>query len=224
MARFIPGPLAAAISGPLGGLSFVAGSGSGIIRTRPRRSRSLSNAQTKQLTLLRIIQESWASLEEDAQLAWRQAAAQITFTDSLGVARHLSGYHLYLYVQGRRGYPPQPDDIPTALRTLPALTLSLTSSVATSTLQLSWTTPEVAARWYHVFAGRTLSSSPYAEPRSRKLIWVQSGLFTTRNLWGDFAARFGAPIAGETVRFWLQRSWYFSLPSPEITASFTVGA
>lgn len=224
MARYIPGPLAAAISGPIGGLSFVAGSGSGIIRTRPRRSQSLSPAQTQQLTLLRIIQRSWAALDDEAQAAWRQAATQITFPDRLGVHRHLSGYHLYLYVQGRRPFPPQPDDIPTATRILPALTLSLTSSVATSTLTLSWTLPDSGARFYHVFAGRTMSASPYAEPRSRKLIWVQSGTFLSRALWDDFVARFGAPSPGERVRFWLQRSFYFTLPSTEITAAFTIGA
>lgn len=224
MARFVPGALAAAISGPIGSLSFVAGSGAGVIRTRPRRSRSLSQAQAKQLALMKVIQTAWAGLDAEALAAWKAAAAQITFPDRLGVRRHLSAYHLFLYIQARRGFAPLADDIPTALRVTPVLTLALTSSVATSNLTLTWTLADSGARWYHVFAGRTFSPSAAAEPRSRKLIWSAAGTYLSRNLWSDFADRFGVPAAGETLRFWVQRSWYSQLPSPELTARFTVGA
>lgn len=96
MAIYTPGPVVGAISGNLGGVSFVNGKGSKVIR-HARRAGRQANAQTALASSLTArFARAWSGLTDLHRASWNTYAANRTHSNRLGVDRPLSGYQEWM--------------------------------------------------------------------------------------------------------------------------------
>ena len=96
MAVFRNGALVGAISGTVGGLTFVAGRGSPVVRpsgTYLNRSQPITAHRRSQMSQLR---QEWGDLTDAQRAGWRTAAAQVASTNALGVRTIKSGFNYFI--------------------------------------------------------------------------------------------------------------------------------
>lgn len=120
MAIIRPGPLAGAISGKLGGLVFVAGTGTPVVRPRPaanyKSSPSLQSARSRFAQLI----NHWRGLTDEQKAAWAVSAANFPTTNRLGATSPTSGFLHFLDVSTRaRLTGAGINDLPNTLGTAP---------------------------------------------------------------------------------------------------------
>ena len=100
MAIFKPSAVVGAISGTIGGVNFVSGKGSPVLRSKRARNPLRSpDALERQATFTRQA-HNWSIEPETIRAQWRQAALDFPHTNRFGVTTRLSGFQLYMaYVQ-----------------------------------------------------------------------------------------------------------------------------
>ena len=96
MAIFRNGALVGAISGSLGGVTFVAGQGSPVVRLRPAKNHKTSTLASGQNARFHNAQKHWAGLTALQRLNWDTYAQTFAATDALGVQRAMTGFRMYL--------------------------------------------------------------------------------------------------------------------------------
>ena len=96
MAIFRPSSIVGNISGAIGGVTFVVGSRSAIVRHRPYRSPNHSPSLLAQQSAFANTTRSWVSLTEEQRQAWRALAANTPATNRLGQTSPQSGFVLFL--------------------------------------------------------------------------------------------------------------------------------
>ena len=87
------------ISGNLGGICFVNGRGSKVVRTAKPASKSRSSLLAKNRGLFATFQRQWRTLTEEQQTGWRTYANATPFTNRLGESTNLSGFQMYVKIQ-----------------------------------------------------------------------------------------------------------------------------
>ncbi len=223
MAIYRPGTLAAAISGSIGGATFVNSRGSKVVRHRPPKlhKRQLTKplvGTTPRNSLQRAIQ-GWQDLDQDTRTAWRTLATQITFPNRLGEARSLSGYNLYLNVNIRRAMSGLAilSVAPGTTRPQQIASMTLTADlVAGIEVSITWPSAQTPKSTL-VYGGLQLGREIDAFQSS--LLFLASGFFgkgVSVDLTNIFEARFGDLRVGTIVTIEIipwERDTYPGTPS-----------
>ncbi len=96
MAIFREGALTGPISGALGGVVFVTGGKSSVVRHRPPPSNATSPFIATSKALMYNLRRSWSTLTTDQQQAWNAAARDINSTNRLGQSSPMNGFQYYI--------------------------------------------------------------------------------------------------------------------------------
>lgn len=139
--KFIPGPLASAMSGKLGGTVASHNRGGVYFRRRAKPTISTTPAAEAAKGRFAAVSGAWATLDVGAREAWTLWAANNPIVDRLGNKITLDGHAAYVRcnclceVAGTAAIDlPPVDPVPDALTTL-----SLTQTAVTFLIQLVWT-------------------------------------------------------------------------------------
>lgn len=98
MAIIRPSAIVGAISGNVGGVNFATGKGGPYVRQRRAIKRSISERQAQVRGMMQIARHQWQNFDEPTRQSWRQAAANRTHINRLGLGTHLSGAALYIKI------------------------------------------------------------------------------------------------------------------------------
>lgn len=104
MAIIRTGPVVAAISGGIGGVVFVAGSRSAVVRPRPIAHRKSSPALATARARFMTVRNAWKQLTVEQKAAWATAAALRPSTNRLGQASPMSAFLLFVRTNVPRLY------------------------------------------------------------------------------------------------------------------------
>jgi hypothetical protein len=105
MALFLPSPLVGAISGKVGGCTFVAGGRGRRVQGPASCPRRRSLAQTMARSRMHWARRAWGQLTDAQRTSWRLAAAGYGRTDRLGQERAYTGFELFVLVNlGQYGW------------------------------------------------------------------------------------------------------------------------
>lgn len=200
MAISRPGPLAGALSGPLGGSCARARGGVTVWAKRPwrtgRRSAALSLAQSR----LQYWQLKWSQLTEAQRETWRAAARTLYSVNRLGVQVRLSGATWFVRVNNAQlargtGW------ILTAPSRIwgPAPRILTAQANGAGIVYLTFDVPGVAAPWsIRFFGGLCCRSYPAGKARGIRFVNGIYGLTGSRYLSTDWLATVGRyPYSGE---------------------------
>lgn len=117
MAIIRTGALVGGISGTLGGVVFVAGRGSPVVRPRPLTKNKSSPFLAASRASMFTLRRAWSSLTSLQKSAWETRAVDFPTTNALGVSSPISGFQLFikLNIESRldsESFIPDPTDFP----------------------------------------------------------------------------------------------------------------
>jgi len=120
MAKILPGPLAAKISGTIGGTTYGNWRGMIVARTKPVPSKDLTIRQMRINALMSILSIAWRDeLNQGLRTAWNQMSKNYPWTDVFGNQRKMTGENLYIKQNMilldfglSRNDQPQPETVP----------------------------------------------------------------------------------------------------------------
>lgn len=101
MAKFTPGPMAASISGSIGGTTFSHNRGGPYTRRRAIPSNPSSSFQLARRAALATISQQWSGLTAAQRQAWLEWARQNPIINTLGNSVLLSGEQAYIQINSR---------------------------------------------------------------------------------------------------------------------------
>ncbi len=102
MAIISPGPLAAAVSGSLGGTVFSHNAGGAYVRNRSIPTNPDTLPQQEIRAILSSQSQSWADRTAAERAAWENWATQNPVTNALGNSINLSGHQSYIKLRCRQ--------------------------------------------------------------------------------------------------------------------------
>jgi hypothetical protein len=126
MARILYTAIVGHVSGGMAGNVFKGGKGGNIIQNTPRIKKTASALQLQHRSKVQELGRKWRTLTEAQRQQWKEAAAQLPFTDRLGQNISLSAFNLYmkrniaLLSVGLTGIVTPTDAAPAALQFLDA--------------------------------------------------------------------------------------------------------
>lgn len=97
---FRPSPLVGALSGTLGDITFAYTPAGSYMRKAQGASKTATPKQLRQRTRMKHLLRGWRGLTAAEQVTWAQLAASHPYKNRLGVLRHLTGFQLFLKVNG----------------------------------------------------------------------------------------------------------------------------
>lgn len=101
MAKISPGPMAAAISGSMGGTTFAHNKGGPYIRARAIPTNPASAKQLNARARLSTYSQLWQTLTSAQRQAWQEWARQNPVVNTLGHVVQLSGQQAYIQLNTR---------------------------------------------------------------------------------------------------------------------------
>ena len=188
-------------SGKLGGHVFSKNRGGSYIRTKVTPSNPQSSAQMTVRGIFASISSGWSSLTESARNSYRNFVADYAKTDIFGDLRNPSGKSLYQRLNQNLAISGQallaqcvaPSEVPFANM------VSAISSIAGTTFNIV-TSGDTTGSKVVVWATPSLSQGKKFVKNSLRQISVVNGATALQtNVFADYVAKFGAPIAGANV-------------------------
>ena len=224
MAIFRPGALIGAISGRVGGAAFVVSSRGTIVRQpRYRTKRTTPILQITQ-TIFTANTRLWSTMLPATRSAWNTAAAAFFVTNRLGLHIHLSGFQLFIKYQSDSIVPTDVTNyLPPNMTAQPGLTLIVAAVTAGGPFNVQ--AAPIATTAYNridVWGARPFTSRPRVFLRYRRLNFSYSPITVLTDIWAQFIADMGTPIAGETVGVRLFPSRQGIIGGPPVDAILTV--
>lgn len=104
MAIFRTGPLTGAISGKIGGVVFVTGGKSNVVRHRPAPRTSTSPFLARSRSRMYNLRRHWSTLTSAQQSAWNTAARDILTANRLGQRSPMNGFQ-YFIMSNTKSFP-----------------------------------------------------------------------------------------------------------------------
>ena len=201
MAIFSQGPIVGAISGSVGGATFVNGRGSRVLRHRPARPAPKGTGIQATQSAMNQLQNAWADLTDAQRLQWRTAAVNVNRTNRLGLSAPLSGLQFFLSVnipmrQSPAAFFPEPNVVGTSEGPT-SFTVSLSAAGS-----LTWNAQPpfgFGAGFWLCWARLIFTPTPPTAVRGLVFMKAVSGASMTENIRTEIEARFGAPIQGQTM-------------------------
>jgi hypothetical protein len=228
MALLKLGPMAAAISGTIGGTVFARNRGGAYARAWAKPRTVISAQAIEAKYILGLCSQGWAALTEAQKDAWRSWTVENPSTNRLGESRTLSGpqafnalnARVYRCTGGLLSMPPLTNP-PAA----PVYT-SLTCDISDSKAEIVFTpTPIGAGKQLWVWGCLVGSSGiSYIKNRTRLIYNADAAETSPLDIWDYLVTRWGTPQAGEVLYAGIQHVDKTSgLASPVIymAATFT---
>lgn len=201
-ARVKYGALITEVKGSIGGQTFQSCRGGFILRNKPISPKNRSFSQSSIRSVNAKNGSSWRGLSQAERDSWNAVAPSYPHTDKFGDPATLSGYELYMranfYLALVGVTLLSSGALPDALWS-PA-SVSITSSVAASEMDLVWTGGNVGADMRALIR----LSPPLSAGRSYRksdlviVLPITSGTSSPLDLWSEVIKRYGvAPVAGQ---------------------------
>lgn len=141
------GPLAAAVSGKIGGTVFSRNRGGAYLRTWAMPANPQTSFQTNIRTILSQLSSDWRTLTDAQRMQWAVWASQNPITNAIGERTILSGHQAFVQINHRVLQSGGTQlDVP-ALASAPdaLLTLSVAAAAGASTVGLTFTATPLGA-------------------------------------------------------------------------------
>lgn len=203
MAKFIPGTLASALSGSLGGKVFSHNRYGAYIRDRVIPTKIVNAYTTEIRAILTGVSQAWRALDADQQAAWQNWAQEHPIVDRLGQRQVLQGNAAYIMLNSRivRCGLAGIDVPPVAQAPVPLTTITVTAAVAAPACEVAYTaTPLGATEYLWVFAAVTDSPARKYVQNLLKLVHVSAAAAASpADILAELETRFGSLAIGQTV-------------------------
>ena len=201
MAKIKFGMMMTDASGKLGGHVFSKNRGGSYIRTKVTASNPQSSAQMTVRGIFASISSGWSSLTESARNSYRNFVADYAKTDIFGDLRNPSGKSLYQRLNQNLAISNQPllaqrvapSEVPFANMVSAAASLALseleiiTAGVTTGAKVVVWATPSLS------------QGKKFVKNSLRQISVVNGNAALITNVFADYVAKFGTPVAGANV-------------------------
>ena len=188
-------------SGSIGSQTYLIGRNGQIVRTRAIPANPKTPAQQTARADFTTASKRWDSLTDDQRAAWRTAASDVMSKTRLGMNGKLTGNQYYVQVNAALAALGAPSvNVPPAapeFTDIPVSGLTITNSSGTIAINLDTTdSPPDGTEW--------LSFKPVKPGVNRTPQLLLMGVLGSPssnkvNLTADYAARFGAPTAGQRL-------------------------
>lgn len=203
MAKIKTTAIVADIRGKLNGSVFSKNRGGAFVRTKVTPSNPQTSFQAAVRSILGGLAQAWRSLTEAQRSAWNAAVSNFTGTDIFGDIKIPSGINLYTKLNANLAEAGE------AFITTPPLPRGAASLTQLSvSADISDTEIEVVAGVGNVPADNTLiirATAPQSPGKSflkgkyRNVAKLTTGQALTVDIWANYIARFGTPVAGQKV-------------------------
>ena len=208
----------AAISGALGGVTFVNSRRGAVARHRPNSKPAQSEILTKQNAYFANVTRHWQAITEQNRLSWNAAAHTFQNTNRLGVQSSPNGFTLFTnynlnhlrWLGSLRDAPP--------LETNPIIDISFDIDFeAAGPYDLDFTQPgHQSGSYIQLFGARNFSTNAPKHPAPFKQILLAAlsplGSFT-HNVYDAWEETFGDMDTGESFslrwRYWVLQKEFF---------------
>jgi hypothetical protein len=202
------GPMAAAVSGKIGGTVFSHNRGGAYVRRWAKPSVVSSIEATAQKGILATCSRAWATLSDQERAAWRTASIEHPKINRIGESHTLSGEQAYIKANARilRSEGTLIDLPPTAVPPDPVYpgTLTLTAAGSIATLAFTPTpTPSHVCIWLWACVVQTTGVT-YVGNKLRLLKVTSDAAASPIDFATELENRFGTMIAGTVVHVRLQ--------------------
>jgi hypothetical protein len=203
MAKIKTTAIVADIRGKLNGSVFSKNRGGAFVRTKVTPSNPQTTFQAGVRAVLGSLAQGWRSLTEAQRNAWNAAVSNYTGTDIFGDIKTPSGINLYTKLNTNLAVigVPYISSPPLPQGTATLTTLSATADISDSKLEVNAGSGSVPSNNRLVIKA-TAPQSPgknFLKGKHRVVRVVQSGNPLTTNIWSEYIARFGAPVAGQKI-------------------------
>ena len=193
------GPIVSGISGTVGGVVFVTGSKSTVVRPRPITKRKISAALDGARIRMQYTRNAWSGMSDLQRAAWSTLARTMPTTNVLGLTSPTNGFRLFLRFNLERRNDPDvlEFDAPTEGIGAPPRTFSIVFEES-GDFTINANPPEgFGAAVYHMFGWPFWTNEHTTEPC--RIVFLKSqaapGLtFDIRSIW---EARFGTMLEGQ---------------------------
>lgn len=226
MAIFKTGPIIGAISGNLGGASFVTSSKSNIVRQPRRITHNRSSRTLIQRTLFQGRARRWATFLQTTRTSWITAAQNYTYTDRLGTERNYTGFQLWMRFADDGIFDPVSGNIlpPVLVQGSPLEFLTLDFTLGGP---YTFSAQSLTATPYNgivVDAARTWRTTPTTFFRFRLHITTIGPIAGIHDVQSSFDPALGAPQLGETVALRISARAFGRIASTTVQQSTNVHA
>ena len=203
MAIMTPGPLAAALSGSVGGTVFSRNRGGSYVRNRAIPVDPNTSFQIAVRAILSNQSQAWADLTDAQRAAWESWALQNPVTNALGNSIRLSGHQAFVQINSRLDFT----DV--AQLTLPPIvnaplgldSIALTADIGVGNVEIAFTATPVAAET-HIWITAALVNSAGISYVRNLLRFIKISLdaqASPEDFEAELVARLGTPIVGQTL-------------------------
>lgn len=203
MAKIKFGMMMTDASGKLGGQVFSKNRGGSYVRTKVTPTNPQTTAQMVVRGIFASISSAWSSLTEASRLSFNNLVGDYGTTDIFGDLHNPSGKALFqrlnqnLEISGQAQITVcvPPEAVPFANLT------SVTGDVSTTKLDVI-TTGNTTGSQVVIWATPSLSQgTTFVKNRLRQLTVVAGAEPVEVDVWDDYVAKFGAPVAGANIYF-----------------------
>lgn len=203
MAKIKFGMMMTDASGKLGGQVFSKNRGGSYVRTKKTPSNPQTTAQMAIRGIFASISSGWSSLTEQVRNSYEGFVADYGRTDIFGDVRNPTGKNLYQRLNQNlaiSGQPllavcPAPSEVPFAnlVEVVGNVTEEIlnvdTAGNTTGSKVVIWATPSLS------------QGTKFVKNRLRQIYVANGAAALGTNVWEDYVAKFGAPVAGANVYF-----------------------
>lgn len=203
MAKILPGPMAGAISGSMGGTVFSHNKGGPYIRRRAIPVTSTTSDALAAKARMTHASQDWAALSVADRTAWENWAQSRTVIDRLGQQIHLTGHQTYVGIHARLDQSGDTviDVPPVTAPPEPLETLVLSADIGLGTFDIVFTgTPLAAGVKLWVEAALTDSDSiKFVENMLRVIVISAAAQASPLDIETETAAKFGTLTVGQQL-------------------------
>lgn len=203
MAKIKTTAIVADIRGKLNGSVFSKNRGGAFVRTKVTPSNPQTSYQAAVRSILGGLAQGWRSLTQAQRDAWNSAVSNYTGTDIFGDIKTPSGINLYTKLNANLAEvgmayintPPLPQGA--------ASVTELSGSADISSLNITVDAGAGNVPASNAFVIRaTAPQSPgkkFLKGKYRNITVIAAGSPMQNNIWADYVARFGTPVAGQKI-------------------------
>lgn len=161
MAKFLPGPTVATVSGSIGGTTFSRNRYGAYMRNRAKPVVNTSEAAMAAKVLMTTASQAWQNLTVGQRLAWSEWARRNPIVGSLGDVQVVSGHAAYVGIYCRMSIIGEtPLDLPPITPAPAGLTAaSFVATEATGTVAITFLATPLAADHYLWIRGCYVASA-----------------------------------------------------------------
>lgn len=202
MAKILFTAFLADMRGKVNGTVFSKNRGGSYARTKVTPTNPNTSFQSAVRSTLSGFSQAWRSLTDANRAAWNAVVATFPRTNVFGNAKILSGHQLYvglnsqLAAAGQAAITSPP--VPVGAEALTSFALASDISDAEVELTFAPTVPTGHTMIVDACAPMSPGISNY-NSRFRQIATVAAAQTSPQNVWADYVAKFGAPIAGQKI-------------------------